>query len=363
MLRALNLRSTLTPSRTPSTYRILSGRRFTCHRYFSVQAEQIRTTVQTFSLLHVRKLPRIMAEVPDQYKDRVIDGKMVAQHIRDEIKEGVKLLKEKSITPCVAVVLVGDRKDSGTYVRMKKNAAEELGMDFVLKHVPASVQQADLLKVVQELNADPKIHGLIVQLPLPAHIIEHEILDAVSVDKDVDGIHPWNVGQLAMKGRKPLFSACTPTGCMAILDYIGVNVEGKHVVVLGRSNIVGTPFSLLCLHRNATVTMCHSKTVDLQSYTRQADILLAAVGKPEMVKKDWVKPGAVVIDVGTNSVDDPTRKLGYRLVGDVAFKEVIEVASKITPVPGGVGPMTVTMLLKNTLAAAGRVAKSQHKDS
>jgi 5,10-methylene-tetrahydrofolate dehydrogenase/methenyl tetrahydrofolate cyclohydrolase len=209
------------------------------------------------------------------------------------------------------------------------------------------------------LNADPKVHGILVQLPLPDHINEEKILSTVALNKDVDGFHPINIGNLAMKGREPLFVPATPYGCMVLLDEVGAQVSGANAVVLGRSNIVGLPAALLLMHRNATVTICHSRTKDLPAVVRQADILLTAVGRPEMVKKDWVKPGAIVIDVGSNRIDDPSSEKGYRWVGDVAFDEVKEVAGAITPSPGGVGPMTITMLLKNTLKAAERIIAQQ----
>jgi 5,10-methylene-tetrahydrofolate dehydrogenase/methenyl tetrahydrofolate cyclohydrolase len=206
--------------------------------------------------------------------------------------------------------------------------------------------------LVSELNADPKVNGILVQLPLPKGLDEERVLNTISLEKDVDGFHPINIGRLAQKGRESLFVPCTPDGCIYLLDNIGAELEGANAVVLGRSNIVGMPLALLLVKRNATVTICHSRTKDLAAKCREADILLAAVGRPEMVKKDWVKPGAVVIDVGVNRVDDASKKKGYRLVGDVAFDEVKEVASWITPVPGGVGPMTIAMLLRNTVHAA-----------
>jgi len=286
---------------------------------------------------------------------KIIDGKGISDKITEEIALEVSKLKtEYNIVPGLAVVLVGTRKDSQTYVRKKKESAEKVGMNFVLKEVPETISQEELLKIVKELNNDPKIHGLIVQLPLPSHIDEVTILDAVDYAKDIDGFHPLNMGALAMKGREPKFVSCTPKGCIELLDRSGVNLDGKNVVVIGRSNIVGVPAALLCLKKNATVTICHSRTTDLPGEVRKADVIIAAVGKALMVKKDWVKPGAVVIDVGMNALDDPTRKLGYRLVGDVDYNEVKEVASLITPVPGGVGPMTVAMLLQNTLTAAKR---------
>jgi 5,10-methylene-tetrahydrofolate dehydrogenase/methenyl tetrahydrofolate cyclohydrolase len=237
---------------------------------------------------------------------------------------------------------------------MKKKACAEVGITSFGHDVPADVSQEELLKIVQDLNANPEVHGILVQLPLPDHIDEEEILGAVSLDKDVDGFHPINIGRLSMKRRDPLYAPCTPKGCIELLDRMGVEIEGKRAVVLGRSNIVGLPVAMLLLHRNATLTVCHSRTKDLPGVVREADILIAAVGRAEMVRADWVKPGAVVIDVGVNAVDDPTREKGYRLTGDVAFDEVKEVASMITPVPGGVGPMTIAMLLRNTTDGAKR---------
>jgi 5,10-methylene-tetrahydrofolate dehydrogenase/methenyl tetrahydrofolate cyclohydrolase len=206
--------------------------------------------------------------------------------------------------------------------------------------------------LVRELNQDPAIHGILVQLPLPAGLDEERVLSTISLQKDVDGFHPINIGRLAQKGREPLFVPATPAGVMVLLEKTGVDLEGANAVVLGRSNIVGMPVSLLLVRANATVTICHSRTADLPAITREADILVAAIGKPEMVRGDWIKPGATVIDVGTNRVEDAAAKRGYRLVGDVAFEEALEVAGAITPVPGGVGPMTIAMLLSNTLRAA-----------
>jgi len=293
---------------------------------------------------------------------KIIDGKKIAEEIQGEIEVKVKKLKEDGITPGLAVVLVGERKDSQTYVKMKKQAAEKIGMHFVLKELSDKISQAELLKVVEDLNNDKSIHGLIVQLPLPSHIQEKEILDAVSYEKDIDGFHPLNQGALAMKGRDPLFVPCTPKGCIEILDRCKIGLEGKNVVVLGRSKTVGVPLAMLALHRDATVTICHSKTKDLPEQVKRADIIFAAVGKAEMVKKDWVKPGAVIVDVGINAVNDSTRKLGYRLVGDVDFNDVKDVCARITPVPGGVGPMTVAMLLQNTYNGCVRQSKKQLKE-
>ena len=283
----------------------------------------------------------------------LIDGKAIAKTIRGEIAAEVETLKAKTgKVPGLAAVLVGQRKDSQTYVRMKKKACAEVGITSFGHDLPEDISQAELLKVVQDLNANPDVHGILVQLPLPDHIDDEEILGAISIEKDVDGFHPINIGRLSMKRRDPLFVPCTPKGCIELLDRSGVEIEGKQAVVLGRSNIVGLPVAMLLLHRNATLTICHSRTKNLPDVVRQADILIGAVGRAEMVRGDWVKPGAVIIDVGVNAVDDATKKKGYRLVGDVAFDEAKEVASKITPVPGGVGPMTIAMLLRNTLDGA-----------
>lgn len=285
----------------------------------------------------------------------IIDGKEIAATIRGEIAEDVAAMQAAhGIVPGLATVLVGSRKDSETYVRMKKKACAEVGIASFGHEVPGDISQADLLALVQQLNADPAVHGILVQLPLPDHIDDETILGAISIEKDVDGFHPLNIGRLSMKRRDPLFVPCTPKGCIELLDRTGVEIAGKRAVVLGRSNIVGLPVAMLLLHRNATLTICHSRTKDLPAVVREADILIAAVGRAEMVKGDWLKPGVVVIDVGVNAVDDPSRKSGYRLVGDVDYAQAAEVASAITPVPGGVGPMTIAMLLRNTTDAAKR---------
>jgi 5,10-methylene-tetrahydrofolate dehydrogenase/methenyl tetrahydrofolate cyclohydrolase len=290
---------------------------------------------------------------------KLIDGKEIAATIRDEIKGEVEMMQAKyGKVPGLATVLVGERKDSQSYVKSKKKACKKAGITSFSHDLPEDISQQDLLKIVRDLNANPDVHGILVQLPLPEHIDDEEILGAISLDKDVDGFHPINIGRLSMKRRDPLFVPCTPKGCIELLDRIGVEIEGKNAVVLGRSNIVGLPVAMLMLHRNATVTICHSRTKDLPSVVRQADILIAAVGRAEMVRGDWIKPGAVVIDVGVNAVDDPDSKKGYRLTGDVNFDEAMEVASAVTPVPKGVGPMTIAMLLRNTMNSAKRMMES-----
>ncbi len=283
----------------------------------------------------------------------LIDGKAVADRLHHQTAQAVeKMVAEHGIRPGLAAVLVGENPASQTYVRMKRKACAEVGIESFGYELPANITQAELENVVRDLNADPRVHGILVQLPLPDHLDSEAVLSLISIEKDVDGFHPLNIGRLAMKGREPLFMPCTPHGCMVLLEDVGAKFDGANAVVLGRSNIVGMPAALMLVKRNATVTIAHSRTRDLASVCRQADILVAAVGRAEMVKGDWVKPGAVVIDVGVNRVDDPTSKKGYKLVGDVAFDEAKEVAGAITPVPGGVGPMTIAMLLKNTLSGA-----------
>ena len=286
-------------------------------------------------------------------KAKIIDGKQIANNIRASVAEQVAERKRLGkAVPGLATVLVGDDPASHVYVRSKHKACEKLGIASVSHALPASTPQKELEDLVESLNQDPKIHGILVQLPLPSGLNEEAVLLKVSLNKDVDGFHPVNIGKLAQKGRTPSFIPCTPAGIIELLRRTGVSIEGKNAVVLGRSNIVGMPVALLLVKENATVTICHSRSQNLSEITRKADILVVSVGKAEMVRGDWVKPGAVVIDVGINRVEDPSAKKGYHLVGDVAFDEVSEIASAITPVPGGVGPMTIAMLMQNTLHAA-----------
>jgi methylenetetrahydrofolate dehydrogenase (NADP+)/methenyltetrahydrofolate cyclohydrolase len=284
---------------------------------------------------------------------QLIDGKLIAQKVRDEVAAEVAWRTAAGKPkPGLATVLVGDRPDSISYVNSKHKACQELGMESFHNHLPADATQEQVETLVKNLNADPSVSGILVQLPMPAHLDEERVLRLINIEKDVDGFSPLNIGRLAQKGREPLFVPCTPYGCIYLLEQAGVMIEGANAVVLGRSNIVGMPAALLLISRNATVTVCHSRTRDLPAAVRQADILIAAIGKTEMVKGDWIKPGAAIIDVGINSIPDPTKKSGHRLVGDVKFEEAKEVAGFITPVPGGVGPMTIAMLMKNTLRAA-----------
>ena len=283
---------------------------------------------------------------------KIIDGKAIAAELKEELKQKVaqRVADGKSV-PGLATVLIGGDPASQVYVRMKKRNCERIGIKSFSVELPGDITQEEAEQAVRELNANPEVHGILVQLPLPNHLNEEKVLDTIQIEKDVDGFHPINTGRLAQRGRNPLFVPCTPEGCIYLLEKTGVELEGADAVVIGRSNIVGLPLALLLIKKNATLTLCHSRTKDIEEVCRRADIVMAATGVAELVKKDWIKPGAVVIDVGVNRVDDDSEK-GYRLVGDVAFDEVKEIASAITPVPGGVGPMTIAMLLRNTIRAA-----------
>jgi len=281
----------------------------------------------------------------------IIDGTKIAQDIRNEVRQKtMELRQQKSITPGLAVVLVGDDPASQVYVGRKAKACAEVGFLSREYKLPADTEEKKLLKIIKKLNKDELVHGILVQLPLPKHISTENIIAAINPDKDVDGFHPYNVGGLVT--GTPLFVPCTPRGIMELISRSGIDLTGKEAVVVGRSNIVGKPMAFLLLAQNATVTMCHSRTKDLPSVTRRADVLIAAIGKPRMIKADMVKEGAVIIDVGVNRLENG------KLAGDVDFDEVAPRASYITPVPGGVGPMTIAMLMKNTLDAARRSINS-----
>ena len=283
----------------------------------------------------------------------VIDGKSVAAAVLEECRAEVVELKSRGITPGLAVVLVGEDPASQVYVGSKARTCVDLGIYSRKIELPAATTQDELIAIVRELNADPAIHGILVQSPPPKHIDEEAVIRAIDPRKDVDGFHPENVAKLALEDKSG-FVPCTPAGCMRLLAAAGVKTAGAEAVVIGRSMIVGKPMALLLMAQgsDATVTVAHSRSRDLPAICRRADIVIAAVGRPEMVKADWVKDGAVVIDVGINRIEDPSKKSGYRLVGDVAYAEVAPKCSAITPVPGGVGPMTIALLMKNTLQAA-----------
>ncbi len=286
---------------------------------------------------------------------KIIDGKAIGEEMRAELVPQIRSLGDQGITAGLAVVLVGDNPASEVYVRMKAKACEQAGIYSEIVKLPAEAAESELVEVIDRLNADARIHGMLVQLPLPDQIDERAVLHRVTPEKDVDGFHPVNIGKVA-SGDPTGFRPATPYGVQQLLIRSGVEIEGAHAVIIGRSNIVGRPMASLLLQYgtggNATVTVCHSRTRDLAGVARQGDILIVAMGKPQFVTADMVKPGAVVIDVGVNRVYDPSTKKGYRLVGDVDFEEAKDVASAITPVPGGVGPMTITMLLYNTVQAA-----------
>jgi methylenetetrahydrofolate dehydrogenase (NADP+)/methenyltetrahydrofolate cyclohydrolase len=287
---------------------------------------------------------------------RIIDGKEIAQQIRLELTDEVKRLKERGVVPGLGVILVGEDPASRSYVTAKEKACHDIGLFSDDNRLPASTSQRDLIALVRRMNDDPRINGILVQLPLPKGLNESEVLLAINPDKDVDGFHPMNVGRMVV-GEKA-FLPCTPHGVVQLLARSGVTIEGSHTVIVGRSNIVGKPLANMLMAKgsraNATVTVCHTKTRDVGYFTRQADIVIAAAGRPNTITADMIREGAVVIDVGVNRIDDASKKQGFRLVGDVDFEGVSKKASLITPVPGGVGPMTITMLLHNTVESAKR---------
>jgi len=285
---------------------------------------------------------------------KIIDGFAIANEVRGDVAKEVILLKEKGITPTLAVILVGQNPASVSYVTGKTKALHEAGMKDDTYKLPESTSEEELLTLIKKLNESHSINGILVQLPLPKQINADKVIATIDPKKDVDGFHPENIGRMFL--GEETFIPCTPYGVVHLLQHEGVKTEGANVVIVGRSNIVGKPLSLLMLSKeiSATVTVCHSKTKDLANVTKQADILIAAIGSPQFVKKEWIKKGAVVIDVGVNRVDDASKKSGFRLVGDVDFEGASQIASYITPVPKGVGPMTIAMLIKNTLLAAKR---------
>lgn len=292
----------------------------------------------------------------------IIDGKKIASDIREGIAKDVEKLKQRGIQPHLTTVLVGENPASQSYVRGKERACQKIGISALVEKYPDSISQEELLQIVNRLNEDRSVHGILVQLPLPKQIDEKTIIQAICPSKDVDGFHPINFGKLAA-GIEDTFAPCTPSGIIELLVRSGNPPEGQHVVIVGRSNLVSKPVGFLLLRKkspegNATVSFCHSRTRNLGEITKTADILIAAIGQPEMITKDMVKAGVVVIDVGVNRVDDPNQEKGYRLVGDVQFDTVSEKASAITPVPGGVGPMTITELLRNTLKACRQITES-----
>ncbi|KAM3256944.1 hypothetical protein ACQJBY_049379 [Aegilops geniculata] len=301
-------------------------------------------------------LPPPAAGVDYESTATIIDGKSIAEDIRLQIAEEVLQMKNAvGHVPGLAVVLVGDRKDSQSYVRFKVKGCEEVGIKSLLAELPRNCTEDEVVDSVSRFNEDPSVHGVLVQLPLPQHMDEEKILNAISLDKDVDGFHPLNVGNLALRSRKPLFVSCAAKACLELLLQSGIDLMGKHVTIIGRSKVVGLPTSLLLQRHHATVSVIHAFTENPEEITRGSDIVISAAGVANLVRGSWLKQGAVVIDVGTNPVEDPASDFGYRLTGDVCFEEAVNVASAITPVPGGVGPVTIAMLLANTLDSAKRV--------
>lgn len=286
----------------------------------------------------------------------IIDGKSIAEDIRLHIAEEVRQMKiAVGHVPGLAVILVGDRRDSESYVRYKTKGCGEVGIKSLLAKLPGNCMEDEVMDSVSRFNEDPSVHGILVQLPLPQHMDEERILSAISLEKDVDGFHPLNVGNLALRSRKPLFVPCAAKACIELLLQSGIELMGKHATVIGRSKVVGLPTSLLLQRHHATVSVIHAFTTNPEAITRESDIVISAAGVANLVRGSWLKQGAVVIDVGTNPIEDPTSDYGYRLSGDVCFEEAVKVASAITPVPGGVGPVTIAMLLGNTLDSAKRV--------
>ncbi|KAL3649542.1 Bifunctional protein FolD 4, chloroplastic [Castilleja foliolosa] len=331
-------------------------------RIFLITNLQVRSTrrycafLRTSSTIssHARAFASVSAMATD-VSAKVIDGKSVAKQIGEEIAIEISRMKEcTGIVPGLAVILVGERKDSATYVRNKKKACDSVGIKSYEVKLSEDSSEQEVLQYISNFNDDPSVNGILVQLPLPSHMNEQNILNAVCIEKDVDGFNPLNIGRLAMRDREPLFVPCTPKGCIELLHRYGVPIKGKRAVVIGRSNIVGMPAALLLQREDATVSIVHSRTKNPEEITREADIVISAVGQANMVRGSWIKPGAVVIDVGINPVEDANSPRGYKLVGDVCYEEASKIASAITPVPGGVGPMTIAMLLSNTLAAAKR---------
>lgn len=329
-------------------------------RWVSLSPLSSRASLPSLSFQARASSPLISANMATVSAAKVIDGKSVAKQIREEIAVEISRMKDVTgIAPGLAVILVGDRKDSATYVRNKKKACDSVGINSYEVHLPENSTEQEVLYSITRFNEDPSVHGILVQLPLPSHMNEEKILNAVGIEKDVDGFHPLNIGRLGMRGREPLFVPCTPKGCIELLHRYGIQIKGKRAAVIGRSNIVGMPAALLLQREDATVTIVHSRTKNPEEITKQADIIISAVGQANMVRGSWLKPGAVVIDVGINPVEDAESPRGYRLVGDVCYEEAVKVASAVTPVPGGVGPMTIAMLLLNTLSSAKRMLNYQ----
>ncbi len=286
----------------------------------------------------------------------LLDGKKVSEELDKEYNKQIEFLKEKKIIPFLSVILVGDRPDSLSYVKMKKKKCDKLGIAILIIKMDKKVNNNDIIQQINIFNKDKNIHGIIVQLPLPEHINKDLVLDKIDVNKDVDGFHYNNIGRLTLN-KEILFKPCTPEGCLILLEKYNIDLFGKDIVVIGKSNIVGLPLSIMLMHKEATVTVCHINTKNIEEKVRNADILFVACGVPKLVKKEWLKQNVVIVDIGINKIEDQTKKSGYKLVGDVDFDECKEIASYITPVPNGIGPMTVSILIKHTILSCFKINK------
>ena len=282
----------------------------------------------------------------------LINGKVISQNILNTLADKVKELKKKNIEPGLGIILVGKKEDSVSYVKMKTRVCMEIGIKTIDIKLSENIVEEKIIEEIEKLNTDSTIHGILVQLPLPKHINKDKVLNMIDIKKDVDGFHPYNMGNLAINRLNNCIIPCTPEGCIKLLDSYNIEIEGKHVVVIGKSNVVGLPLSLLFMHREATVSVCHYKTQNIKTITKLADILVVACGQPKMINREYIKEGCIIVDIGINSIEDKTKKSGYKLVGDVDIDDVKEICSAITPVPGGIGPMTIAMLMSHTIKAA-----------
>ena len=285
----------------------------------------------------------------------LINGKNISQNILNTLANKVKELKKENIKPGLGIILVGNREDSVSYVKMKTRVCMEIGIKSIDIKLSENIDEEKIIEEIEKLNIDSTIHGILVQLPLPKHINRDKVLNMIDIKKDVDGFHPYNMGNLAINRLDYCIIPCTPEGCIKLLDSYNIEIEGKHVVVIGKSNVVGLPLSLLFMHREATVSVCHYKTQNIKTITKLADILVVACGQPKMINREYIKKGCIIVDIGINSIEDKTKKSGYKLVGDVDIDDVKEICSAITPVPGGIGPMTIAMLMSHTIEAASSV--------
>jgi 5,10-methylene-tetrahydrofolate dehydrogenase/methenyl tetrahydrofolate cyclohydrolase len=284
----------------------------------------------------------------------LLDGKQISEELDKEYLIEIEELKKNNITPCLSVILVGDRPDSLSYIKMKKKKCDKLGIGILILKMNENINEIDIIEQIETFNKDMNIHGIIVQLPLPEHIITDNVLDKIDINKDVDGFHYSNIGKMTLN-KEVLFKPCTPEGCLTLLDKYNIDLFGKDIVIIGKSNIVGLPLSIMLMHKEATVTVCHIHTKNIENKVKNADVLFVACGCPKLIKKEWLKKDVIIVDIGINKIEDKNKKSGFRLVGDVDFENCKEVASYITPVPNGIGPMTVSILIKHTIMSCFRL--------